>query len=528
MRKILQFLLIAILLKGIFWSLLVPLWHFPDEQAHFGHVAFLVESPIKNLGKIKDLTEEIAVSEKLLGVFRDEKGNNRFTYHPEYNLEYSNTLTGIYEKEIKSLPTSTRSNFVAKESAYYPHFFYRVSGLIYQAFYNSNLFIRVFAIRLFWLFTYLITVYLSFLTAELVFSKKSLLPLITAVMVGFQPMFNFVSSGITSDNLHNLLFSAVIYFSLKLLLKPKLSTWLSLLITLGLGLVNKQQFFIALIVVLPVFIIIFLRQPKKIIKYLTYLPIFLLSAFIFDFKYTKTLIELFFQGKLPYFSLTQSSRKFLLPDYSLFKHIVWSIKHTIREVIPWYWGVFRWLSLVLPRWVNRVLNRLALVAAIGLIIKFIKITKNRQLFKNQGLIFITYAAFIYFAVLVIWDWGFFRNHNFSFGIQGRYHFPTIIPHMILLSLGIKTVFSLFGKLAAKISLLLLSLWFIWLNFIALYTITQSYYDLSSYKAFIIQASQYKPWFAKGMFLSTSLIFYLSSMAIFTLLLIRKVLNHHEK
>jgi len=523
MKKILNFLLIIVLLKGIVWSFLIPLWHFPDEQAHFGHIAYIVESPIKNLGKVKDLTEEIAISEEMLGTFRDEHGNNRFTYHPDYNLEYTGTLTGKYESEIKSLSISTRNNFVAKESAYYPHFFYSISSWIYKAFYNSNLFIRVFTIRLFWLFLYLITVYLTFLITELIFSEKSLLPLVTTIMVGFHPMFNFVSSGITSDNLHNFLFSAMIYFSLKLLLKPNLTTWLGLLIVLGLGLVNKQQFFIAFAVIFPVFFIILLRYPKKIIQYLIYLPLFLVMAFIFDFEYTKDLMKIFFQGKLPYSTLIQSSKQVLLPDYSLINHFIWSIKHTVREVIPWYWGVFKWLGVVLPRWVNKVLNRLVLVAAIGIIVKFIKIIKSRQIFKYQGLIFITYTAFIYFFALLFWDWGFFRNNNFSFGIQGRYYFPVIIPHMILLSLGVKEIFGLFGKMAAKLSLIALSLWFIFLNFIALYIAINSYYDLSSLDIFLTQASQYKPFFAKGWWLIIILALYILFLFIFLYKMTKQIL-----
>ena len=71
------------------------------------------------------LAIEIAISEQYLGTFRDEHGNNRFTFHPEYRLEYSNNYTGIEEEAINALPLTARNNFVAKESAYYPHFFWR-------------------------------------------------------------------------------------------------------------------------------------------------------------------------------------------------------------------------------------------------------------------------------------------------------------------------------------------------------------------------------------------------------------------
>lgn len=509
--KLINLLLLVVLLKGIVWSLLIPLWHFPDEQAHFGHIAFLVESPIKNLGKVKDLTEEIAISEKFLGVFRDEKGNNKYTYQPEYNLEYSDTYTGIHESEIKSLPQETRTNFVAKESAYYPHFYYRVSGLIYKLFYNSNLFIRVFTIRLFWLFIYSSTVYLSFLTAKLIFPKKSQLASVVAIMVGFQPMFNFVSSGITSDNLHNFFFTAVIYFSVKLLTKLTLFDWFGLLVALGLGLVNKQQFMVAFIVVLPIFISLLLKQTKKILRFFLLLPVFILLPLLVDYNYTQDILKHFLQGKIPFLALSKSKTP-LLPDYSLYQHFVWTIKHTIREVVPWYWGVFRWLSLVLPAWVNRVINRLMIISAIGLMIKLVNVIKRKKLnLQNKLLGFIIYTAVIYFLCLFIWDWNYFRNHNFSFGIQGRYYFPTLLPHLILLGLGISELFSLISTKLEKFSLWLLSLGFIGLNSIALYTLVNSYYDLSSYQSFIIQASQYKPFFAKGAWLTIFLSLYLSSL-----------------
>ncbi len=39
-----------------------------------------------------------------------------------------------------------------------------------------------------------------------------------------------------------------------------------------------------------------------------------------------------------------------------------------------------------------------------------------------------------------------------------------------------------------------------LNFIALWIIAKSYYDISNINNFIVQASQYKPWFYKGYWL----------------------------
>jgi len=529
MGKTLKLTLIFTLITGVVWVLLVPLWQFPDEQAHFGHVAYHIETQIYQNQSRNDLTEEIAISEKLLGTFRDEHGNNRFTYHPEYNLEYSQTLTGIHENEIKSLPVKTRGNFIAKESAYYPDLFYNLSGYIYKIFYRADLFVRVFALRLAWLPLLLIIVWTGFKITRLIFPQEKHLPLLVALMIGCQPMLSFVSSGINSDNLYNTLFSLMILLSTLLIVSGfSFPLLFSLGIITGLGMNTKPQFLISLAIILPALIISILKKvnQKNYQKMILGLVLFLGLSYVFG---GRTQINSFLiswnkhKDLLPFFS---ANNKALLPDYSLIDHLIWTIKHTIREVVPWYWGVFRWLSLVLPRWVNRVLNRLVLIAVVGVIIKLIQLVKTKAWKKNQGFIFIIYTAFIYFAVLTIWDWSFFRARNFSFGIQGRYFFPVIIPHMICLAVGLKEIFNFIFPKITNYLLLVINYCFIALNWIALYTVTSSYYNISNLKIFIIQASQYKPFFAKGWWLVIVLGLYFIYSVIFSLQLFR--VFRHEK
>jgi len=487
-KKFLFLLLLAILFKEITWSLFVPLWHFPDEQAHFGHVAYLAEGGELPMGRGKDLTEEIALSEQLLGTYRNKYGNNQFTYHPEYRLEYTDNLTGKYETEITNIPLSARHNFTDAESAYYPNFFYRVSGLIYKLFYFQDIFIRVFAVRIFWLLAHLLMIWLAYLIGQIVFPKKRFLAIAIAVLTGFQPMLTFVASGVTNDNLHNLLFTAVIYFCLKLNQKIRRFDLVGLALTLYLGFINKPQFWISLGIVIPVLCWRWRRFFVLIIA---------------------GLFLLYTQGKLPYFEISNNLAR---PDYTLWKHLIYTANHTFREVLPWYWGVFRWLSLTLPRWVNQVMMRILLLAGIGLVIKIF-----RRRFE-PGFWIIAWSAIVYFLALFFWDWQHIRNAGFSFGIQGRYYFPVIVPHMVLLVIGIKALWS---KL-----LLPLNLWFIGLNWIAFYWVVASYYDTSSFKTFIIQASQYKPFFGKGWWLIIALGLYFIFSVIFSIQLFK--LFRHEK
>ena len=516
---------LAVVIKFLAWSLLVPLWHFPDEQAHFGHVVFIAEGgELPRHGRYPDMTEEIYTSLTILGTKRDEKGNNKFTFHPEYRLPYSDNLTGPQEEEIKSLPLSTRKNFVIRESAYYPHFFYQVSALVYKFFYPADLFVRVFAVRLFWLAAHLLMVWLVYLTAKLIFPQNQFLVLTSAILAGFHPMLSFVSAGVTSDNLHNLLYTAVIYLSLKIAALPRRRDFLWLSLVLGVGLINKQQFFIAFTLVVPALVAALIKNRKKTLQYLALLPLVLLVALVLSPARTKNLLAIFFSGQLPYLTFKVRADR-VLPDLTLWQHFKATLTHTVREVLPWYWGVFNWLGVVLPRAINRILMRLLAISGLGLMIKLISIIKNKQWTKQTLLLGLTaWAALGYFLSLFIWDFSFTRNNGFSFGVQGRYYFPVISAQMILLAVGVNSVFALFGRRVARYWLLILSLWFLALNLIALFVVASAYYDVTSLSVFIIQASQYKPFFAKGIWLAPVLFAYLASIILLSVKLTQKCLK----
>ena len=114
----LKLLLLVTLFKQITFSAVTPLWHGPDEQAHFAQVQYIAEfgQPVANDNKVKDLSQEIFISEQLLGTARDEFGKNKFTHNPGFRIEYTHTTIGKYEPLINNLPKITRINFVKSEA----------------------------------------------------------------------------------------------------------------------------------------------------------------------------------------------------------------------------------------------------------------------------------------------------------------------------------------------------------------------------------------------------------------------------
>src|SRR3990167_5370744 len=150
MRKLLILLLLSVCLNGLLWISIVPIWHTPDEQSHFGQVAFVAENGrIPNAFDKFDLTEEIYVSEQLLGTVRDNLGNNKFTFHPEYRIEYTDSLMGKYEASISALSaTGAKSRFIYQEASRYPILYYYPASILYRLFYNADLFTRIFIVRI--------------------------------------------------------------------------------------------------------------------------------------------------------------------------------------------------------------------------------------------------------------------------------------------------------------------------------------------------------------------------------------------
>ena len=223
-------ILLVTFLKGLVWAIVVPIWHTPDEQAHFADIEFISEEKrlpayilFPGIKPEKDLSKEILVSEQLLGTERNEAGNNKFTYHPEFNIPYSQTPTGLNENKIITTPLSWRKDMVGSEPVNYPPLYYLLGSLVYLIFYSSDLFTRVFMVRVFSIIISLLVVYFSFKIAEKIFPHDIIYQLAVPILVSFQPMFAFVSSGVTSDNLTNSLFTIFIYLGLKVIDREELS-----------------------------------------------------------------------------------------------------------------------------------------------------------------------------------------------------------------------------------------------------------------------------------------------------------------
>jgi len=185
---------------------------------------------------------------------------------------------------------------------------------------------------------------------------------------------------------------------------------------------------------------------------------------------------------------------FALPSLAKYT-LEYTLPHTYREVLPWYWGVFKWLGVTYSRPVHRVINRLLILAFLGFGIWLVKNLrgKNKDHFYILTIILGLLAA-VFYGSLAVYDWLSWSMTGYQLGIQGRYLFPTIGIHMLIILVGWQALFpNKFKSAAVKfIGVAMLAL-----NIYALFTVANTYYDLSSFSTFVIQASQYKPAIFKG-------------------------------
>jgi hypothetical protein len=125
-----------------------------------------------------------------------------------------------------------------------------------------------------------------------------------------------------------------------------------------------------------------------------------------------------------------------------------------------------------------------------------KVLRHKKVITDIYSFHFIFSSAIFYAIAIFWaDWIHHKNLAYSMGIQARYFFPTINAHLALLMLGILS----FGW-SARIRFWLrrgLILLFMWLQLGGLWRLATSYYSVSSVQEFIIQVSQYKPFYLKG-------------------------------
>lgn len=463
------------------WVMVVPTFEFPDEQAHFGTVTLLLDKGSMPVYQGADLSLEMAETQKILGTFRDGYGNNRFTYHPEYHTPYSDGLVGIDEDLIDSYNNSEyRDTYIGSEAAKYPPLYYRYLSLYTWLVNSRDLITRLYVTRIGGLDIVFIMAIVVYQIGYLIFRKQIYARTLT-FLVMLQPMMSFVTAGVNSDNLHNLWFMLVIYLSLLLIERGiKLKYLFSLSLVIALDIYTKPQGFIAIPVALIGLVLAVIRYRQwKLLSYSLVLGLVVLLLGYEQWEKYRHLLNV------------ANTRGGEFIEYLRF-----SANKLLAQNVVWYWGVFKWLGVVLPPIYWRVMNRVVLLSAVGLGVYLWKLFKKKKtIIKPFGFSFLLIASITYALIIFWYDWQHTKITGYSLGIQARYFFPTIVAHMALLMTGIISLgWTPYIRKGLRQALVIL---FLWLQLGGIWRIISIYYPALSLEGIILQASQYKPDFAKG-------------------------------
>jgi hypothetical protein len=380
-----------------------------------------------------------------------------------------------------------RSDYVFKEGARYPALFYRYAGIWYKSVFEKSILDRLFLVRIGVVCIGLLNIYLAFKIGKEV-TENTYMSWCLAILVALQPMMTFVMSGVNSDSLHNLLFSGILLYCLRFIkYKHSADSFFYIGLFFVLDILTKPQAYIAIpiIAVACVIRMLYQREVKSTLSYV--LPLFVVGIGFLYFTKNPLMMNFIEKGKIPYLSSEIHPEAPGFGDYAKY-----SLERLVQQNIVWFWGVFKWLGVVLPKPFWWIANRLILISVIGLMVGFFKnYTKQQKVFLS----FLALSAIIYAGAIFVFDWMYIRSHGVQVAVQARYYFPVFTALMALLYMGLLG-FSASERYRRVVSQALVS-FFIVLQLGGIYTIAKSYYDLSSVGSLFTQASQYKPLFAKG-------------------------------
>lgn len=395
-----------ILIKSLLWVVGVPIFQAPDEQAHFTQLEYMVENHKLAVDSPKNLSLETATIEEILGTRRDGQGNNKYTYHPEFK-------TGPVV--FPDLPRFWRTIYVDQESANYPPLYYILDAPLYLAAYDQNVFGRVMASRLLSVIFNLGLFVVAFKIGRTLW-QDNFKSLVLGVVVTFQPMISFVAAGIHPDNLLNLLSSVMILITLYVLrgkVTEKNVLLLGVLAYLGVQTKQTAVFFLPAILAALIW---------KKFGWPSALAVLVLPAAAFVFRWPLPY--------MPYVGPESPLASLAFLDYLKFR-----LPKLAFEMWPWYWGVFKWLSVTLPPLWLKIITRIAVACAVGVATKFFRSKPEER----RPIVFFLVANISFVAYLLLWDWRLMQSMGFSQGLQARYLFPNIVPQMALLLTGFWTI-----------------------------------------------------------------------------------------
>lgn len=287
----------------------------------------------------------------------------------------------------------------------------------------------------------MISVLFSFITLtftykifKLLFDNEEKIAITGTILVALFPMFTYMGMAIDLDALVFAMYTAFIYYSLKLLKnKFNLKDFILLTLFLILGLLSKQNMYVNIPIYIGITIYLLYKNGllKKYLKYLILSSILIIGAvFSLHSGLNSTVlprIEEFFK----------SNNNYNLLDYTYYNLFSYTTNNGI--IFLSFFGIYGYVAQELqPVIIFSLIQLIVYVIFVGLVINIFNKVKNKQL--NKIHIYIITQIILTFLFLYLLDYSSVKNYA-GFFTEGRYFFPIISLIILGFIIGLRTFIS---------------------------------------------------------------------------------------
>ncbi len=458
-KFILFIILTAFLFRGVFLVAVFPIFKGQDEARHYNTIQYLStgknkvcqnkldEQELEDRQNKQDLSTYRYSDEIREAVLVSQNKQVRGNYYDK--VVFTNNLNGLGEREFKQQqyskvqrlcpPDVATSMFNKDGFGIYHKFLATVENLLA----NQNIFVRYDTLRIISVLMGVLFLYLSyqiFLTVGL--SKKQ--SLILTTIISFQPKLAIYFTNINYDVFLIPIWTGFVLLGVRIL-KSGWNIWrgVGLLALFVLGIKTKPTA-VALMGVVVYLMIYSLWKNRKKIKYDKMLLSVAVAVSVFGVYFVSKKVDILTLFTMGSFGL------YLTKSFS-------KIYGSSRD----YWGAIGWNGSIWPMIYVKIIWFLEWVAWIGLIIfiicpwiknfakvqllQFCKGSTFVRLRKQKKYLWFMLVGIISLQVGIrVADWKVFtESGSLALGTPGRYWLPNIVPHFVLLAMGLKIVTGFF-------------------------------------------------------------------------------------
>ena len=448
---LLVLILVLTAIKGTVWSIAIPLYQGPDENRHFATVQFIAEH--RRLPGPGDIYRD---DENLLaGELSDAA---RLWYAPEHRQAFADGLDGPREADIAAIDPALRTSMERQALNIANHLsplFYVLGTFVYRLEYADSLIARVFAVRQLSVACAVGTVLCAFATARQVFPRRRAMWFTVPVLVSFQPMFTFITAVVNSDALHILLYTVLLYLSVRVASGEW--NWATAAVAgavLGLGMLTKP----IILGALPVLLLAVAWQGWRSRRWWRALGglsmagvVLLVVCGWWLWRSVQLSGELLYANPVQ-MGMTPVEHPYY--GYTLFSYSWHYLLSLMGGVFTTYWAYFGWIDTPLAPGIYWLLLAICVLATIGIVVHLVRAWRNHETRQYAATLSVLLCSTPLLVVMIGYNvyrtwvidgigWG---------GMQGRYYLGPVMAAMVGIVVGVLSLVPARWQLATHLVL----------------------------------------------------------------------------